>query len=294
MRLPESASSPKSMNSSYDSVVRANQELHSVLAHAYNATEPHFRAENVAHVEGKLQKIFSETHAQRMLDLGCGTGFLINIGKKYVSQIDGVDVTEAMLAQVDLSGAAEIRLHLTDTGSFAAEQGAYDVVTAYSFLHHLYDLVPTLNTAARALRPGGMFYADLEPNFYFWDAIKAMDPNETYDPIVNREVASVMEKDEEIQRQFHVDKQVFNNAEYNKNITGGFRAETLIELLLKAGFSKVDISYYWFLGQASVVNEGPYARDQRLEMARLFSATLERGLPLTRSLFKYVGFVATR
>jgi hypothetical protein len=111
---------------------------------------------------------------------------------------------------------------------------------------------------------------------------------------VNREVASVLEKDEAIQRQFHVDKQVFNNAEYNKNITGGFRAETLVELLLKAGFSKVDISYYWFLGQASVVNEGPYPRDQRLEMARLLSATLERGLPLTRSLFKYVGFVATR
>jgi ubiquinone/menaquinone biosynthesis C-methylase UbiE len=282
------------MNNSYDSVVRANQELHSVLAPAYNTTEPHFKAENVAHVEGKLQKIFSETRAQRMLDLGCGTGFLINIGKKYVSRIDGVDVTQAMLAQVDLSGNAEIRLHLADTGSFAAEQGAYDVVTAYSFLHHLYDLVPTLHTAARALRPGGMFYADLEPNYYFWDAIKALDPNGTYDSMVNREVASVMEKDEEIQRQFHVDKQVFNSAEYNKNITGGFRAEILVELLLKAGFSKVDISYYWFLGQASIVNEAPYPRDQRLEVAGLLSATLERGLPLTRSLFKYVGFVATR
>lgn len=293
-RRPRSANSFKSMNSSYESVIRANQELHSVLAHAYNATEPHFKPENVAHVENKLKGIFSETQAERMLDLGCGTGFLINIGKKYVSRIDGVDVTEQMLAQVDLTGDAEITLHLSDTGSFAAEPGAYDVVTAYSFLHHLYDIAPTLNTAARALRPGGKFYADLEPNFYFWEAIKSLDQKGVYDPIVNREIAAVLEKDEEIQRRFHVDKQVFNHAEYNKNITGGFREETLVELLGKAGFAKVEIFYYWFLGQASVVNAAAYPREQRIEMARLFSATFERGLPLTRSLFKYVGFVATR
>jgi SAM-dependent methyltransferase len=282
------------MNSSYEAVVRANQQLHSALAHAYNTSEPHFRPENVAQVENKLQAIFSATQAKRMLDLGCGTGFLIDIAKKYVVAIDGVDVTEAMLAQVDHSGPAEIRLHLADTGTFLAEKGAYDVVTAYSFLHHLFDLAPTLSTAARALRPGGKFYADLEPNYYFWQGVKSLDPKGCHDPILKREIESVTEKDDEIQKRFNVDKQVFNHAEYNKNITGGFREETLIELLKEAGFTSVEISYYWFLGQASIVNDAEYPREQRLEMARLVAGTLEKGLPLTRNLFKYVGFVATR
>jgi len=282
------------MNSTYEAVVRANQQLHSALASAYNSSEPHFRPENVAHVEKRLQAVFAATNAERMLDLGCGTGFLINIAKNYVKAIDGVDVTKAMTDQVDRSGPAEIRVLLGDTGSFPAEQSAYDVVTAYSFLHHLYDIGPTLRTAARALRPGGKFYADLDPNYYFWQAIKALDPRERYHPIITREIASVTQKDEEIQERFQVDKDVFNNAEYNKNITGGFREETLIESLKSAGFAEVEISYYWYLGQASVVNDAPADAASRLEMARIFGATLEKGLPLTRSLFKYVGFVATR
>ena len=183
----------------YQAVIDANQKVHSVLAEAYNSTEPHFRAENIAHVEGILRPLFEDTKAKRMLDLGCGTGFLINIGKKYVAEIDGVDVTEAMIRQVDTSGDAAIRLHLHDTGSFPAEAGTYDVVTAYSFLHHLFDVEPTLQTAAKALRPGGCFYADLDPNYYFWEAIKNLDPNQALDSVVERERASVLEKDSEIE-----------------------------------------------------------------------------------------------
>jgi ubiquinone/menaquinone biosynthesis C-methylase UbiE len=282
------------MNSTYEAVVRANQQLHSALANDYNSSEPHFRPENVAHVEKRLRAIFAATNAERMLDLGCGTGFLINIAKNYVKVIDGVDVTPAMTDQVDRSGPAQIRVHLGDTGSFAVKEDTYDVVTAYSFLHHLYEIGPTLRTAARALRPGGKFYADLDPNYYFWQAIKTLDSRKRYDPIVTREIASVTQKDEEIQERFHVAKEVFNNAEYNKNITGGFREETLTESLKSAGFADVEISYYWYLGQASVVNNPAADAASRLEMASLFAATLEKGLPLTRSLFKYIGFVATR
>ena len=156
----------------YQEVIDANQKVHTALAGVYNSSEPHFRPENVAHVESKLREIFAHTRARRLLDLGCGTGFIINIARKYVAEIDGVDVTEAMIRQVEQSGDAAIRLHLSDSGSFPVEPGSYDVVTAYSFLHHLFDIGPTLATAARALRPGGQFYADLEPNREFWTAVK--------------------------------------------------------------------------------------------------------------------------
>ena len=183
----------------YQDVVDANQKVHTALAAVYNATEPHFRQENIAHVERRLKGIARQTGAKKLLDLGCGTGFVIEIAKKFVADIDGVDITEAMIRQVDRTGGGEIRLHLCDTGSFPAEPGAYDMVTAYSFLHHLYDIGPTLATAARALRPGGQFYADLEPNWAFWNGIKNLDPDVPLDPLVERERASVLEKDSEIQ-----------------------------------------------------------------------------------------------
>src|SRR5688572_26285366 len=147
--------------SQYEGVISANQKLHSVLAEYYNDTEPHFRPENINYVDKKLRGLFADTNARRLLDLGCGTGFIINIAKKYVEEIDGVDVTEAMLRRVDTTGKARIRVHQSDTGSFNVEAGSYDVVTAYSFLHHLYDIAPTVRTAAKALKPGGKFYTDL-------------------------------------------------------------------------------------------------------------------------------------
>lgn len=282
------------MQDRYEEVVAANQRVHTALAHAYNTAEPHFRPENVAHVEAQLATIFKETNAGRLLDLGCGTGFIIEIAKKYVAEIDGVDVTEAMISRVDKSGPARIQLHLADTGSFETAEGSYDAVTAYSFLHHLFDPAPTFRTAARALRPGGKFFAGLEPNFYYWQAIKDVCDRQNLDSILAREVQSVMEKDDEIQKRFGVDQDTFNTAEYNKNITGGFREEDLTVALLAAGFSNVKIDYYWFLGQAAVVNEGSLPKAERITTAKLFAATLQRGLPLTRHLFKYLGFVATR
>jgi ubiquinone/menaquinone biosynthesis C-methylase UbiE len=278
----------------YREVIQANQKVHTALAGVYNTSEPHFRPENIAHVEDKLRDIFTRTGARRLLDLGCGTGFIVNIAKKYVAEIDGVDVTEAMLQQVDRSGGATIRLHLADTGTFPVEPGSYDVVTAYSFLHHLYDIGPTLQTAARGLRPGGQFFCDLEPNRLFWEGIKSLDPVAVYHPIVERERASVLEKDTEIQEKFAIDKDVFNQAEYNKNITGGFSEEALTRELLAAGFREVSFSYYWFLGQAALVNDPVLPREQRLLIASRCAETLQQGLPLTRHLFKYMGFVATR
>jgi SAM-dependent methyltransferase len=195
---------------------------------------------------------------------------------------------------VDQSGSATIRLHLADTGSFPVEQGSYDVVTAYSFLHHLYNIGPTLQTAARALRPGGQFFCDLEPNRLFWEAIKSLDNATVYDPIIERERASVLEKDTEVQEKFKIDRHLFNQAEYNKNITGGFSQDVLTRELLAAGFSEVSFSYYWFLGQAGMVNDSQFPRDQRLLAAATCAETLRKGLPLTRHLFKYIGFVATR
>jgi ubiquinone/menaquinone biosynthesis C-methylase UbiE len=281
-------------NSHYQKVVNANEKLHTVLASSYNETEPHFRAENIAHVDKRLSEICSRTAARRLLDLGCGTGFIINIAKKYVQEIDGVDITEAMLRRVDRSGDAIVRLHLADTGSCFVKEGSYDVVTAYSFLHHLYDIEPTLRNAAKALRRDGEFYADLEPNFYFWKAIKELNSYDPYDPIVKREINAVIEKDADIQAQFRIDRDTFNHAEYGKSILGGFAHEKLAEQLLHAGFRDIKIFYYWFLGQSELVNDSRRTRAEQVALADVLSEILIRGLPLTRKLFKYIGFVATR
>lgn len=275
-------------------VIEANIAVHSKLAAQYQQGEPHFRPENVAKVERRLVELVKETRAQKMLDLGCGTGFMINIARPHLRHIIGVDVTAAMLERVDKSGPGTIEVVNHDTGTYPSEPGTFQLVTAYSFLHHLAELLPTFRTASRALAPGGKFYADLDPNFYFWESINRLRRHGNYHPLVQREIEAVTFKDEEIEAKFGVSREVFNHAEFGKDMAGGFKEEMLREQLNEAGFSRVDVHYHWFLGEGFLINSGTASREELFGQAAVVNDALQRALPVSRNMFKYLGFVATK
>jgi len=275
-------------------VIEANIAVHTKLAAHYQACEPHFRPENTEKVGRRLAALAAETRAESLLDLGCGTGFVINLAKPHVRRITGVDVTQAMLDRVDRTGPAAIELVNHDTGTYPAAAGAYQLVTAYSFLHHLADVGPTMGTACRALAPGGKFYADLDPNFYFWEGISRLERGGDYDPLVRREIEAVTFKDEEIEAKFGVSRETFNHAEFGKDMAGGFKEEMLREQLLAAGFARVEFHYHWFLGEGALINSGAAPREELFRRAATVDEALRRALPVSRNLFKYLGFVATK
>lgn len=275
-------------------VIDANIAVHSRLASRYRDCEPHFRPENVAKVQARLAALVSATHAEQVLDLGCGTGFIIDLVKFHARRVVGVDVTPAMLERVDLSGPARIELVNEDTGTYSPEPGTFQLVTAYSFLHHLAELPPTLRTASLALVPGGKFYADLEPNFYFWESIHGLAAGHAYDRVVQREIEALTLKDAEIEAAFGISRETFNHAEFGKDMTGGFKEHVLREQLLSAGFSSVEFHYHWFLGESALINSADAPRDVLLGRAVLVDEWLQRALPVSRNLFKYLGFIATK
>lgn len=277
----------------YQAVLEANRLLHTVMANDYH-NEPHFRPENVNNVRKKLRGILKEIDAKRMLDLGCGTGFLIDIARPLVQEIHGVDVTQAMLDKVDTSGPATIKLINHDTGNLPVETGYFDIVTAYSFLHHLYDITPTLETAYKALREGGIVYVDLEPNYYFWKPISQLNPKYGYDPIIAREIQMVTFIDDKVASEYGIEKGVMNLAEFGKNVQGGFREDPLRRILEDIGFRDVSIFYYWFLGQGAIINDQAVASEERFRHADFMDEMLQRALPISRPMFKYLGFTAAR
>jgi SAM-dependent methyltransferase len=275
-------------------VIDANIAVHSKLAAHYQECEPHFRPENVAKVERRLAALVRETRADSLLDLGCGTGFIIDIAKPHVRRIVGIDVTPAMLERVDRTGPASIDLVNHDTGSYPVAPGTFQLVTAYSFLHHLADLAPTFRTASTALAAGGRFYADLDPNWYFWDSINRLERSGDYHSLVRREIEAVSFKDEEVEKTFGVPREVFNHAEFGKDMAGGFKEELLREQLLAAGFSGIQFHYDWFIGEGFMINSPGGEREELFRQAALVNDALQRALPVSRALFKYLGFVATK
>ena len=112
------------------------------------------------------------------------------VAKKFdFDRVVGIDITQAMLDKVDLS-YGNIELKLVDSSDIPFEGETFNVCTAYSFLHHLPTLTSTLKEVFRCLKKGGLFYADLEPNYYCWKVIDKLEVGE-YSPILQREIDSI-------------------------------------------------------------------------------------------------------
>lgn len=277
-----------------EEAIDANIKVHSAMAGYYNEVEPHFRPESISRVKGIVEEIHKKTNFSKVLDLGCGTGFMIDIVKPFCQEITGVDVTQSMLDRVDLSGECKIDLINCDTATVSLRESYYDFATAYSFLDHLQDLIPTFKTCYSSLKEGGVFYADLNPNFYFWEKIKGIDRNLTHSSIVQREIDAVYEKNKEIEEKFGIDADTFIKAEYFKHIKGGLSEEDFKDALHSVGFKKVTFVYHWFIGQAQLINSDPNNKEDLLRQANLFHNHLIEALPTSRDLFKYIGFIAEK
>lgn len=292
--MQTTTSSQNSTTLGYNEVVKANIKVHSKIAKDYSTTEPHYKAENIEKVRKILGRLVSELKVKKVLDLGCGTGFMIDLLKDQVDEIHGVDITRDMLAQVKIEGKAQIQLFNEDTAKFSRDPGSYDLVTSYSFLHHLFDIRPTLKVAYDSLKSGGKYYADLDPNFYFWKNLAEVRDSETLPQLIQIERAKVTEKDHEVAVSLGVAKEELDQAEYGKNILGGFQEEKIVGLLKEIGFSQVEFFYHWFLGEADAIYSKDYPKSEGLLKAAFVNNALQKALPLSRPMFKYVGFIATR
>ncbi len=273
-----------------DEVIEANIQVHTRMAESYNRNEPHYRTENRAKVRGRLEEMRRRFGGARLLDLGCGTGFIIDLAKELFDTIDGVDITQAMLDRVDLS-SGNVRLHRCVAEALPFADATFDVVSAYAFVHHLKDYSMALREALRVLKPGGGFYIDLEPNRLFWQAMVRLEQGagaSPYSDIVRREIDAVLHRDDGVQDEFGIDKEVFNRAEYTKAVLGGIDPWEFRDECLRLGFRSCDISFEWFLGQGAVMHQ------QSFEAAATVEAYLRRILPLSADCFKYLQFVLTK
>jgi ubiquinone/menaquinone biosynthesis C-methylase UbiE len=273
-------------------VVRSNIAVHTRMADSYVRDEPHYRPENQAKVRANLQRIAEQTGTTRMLDIGCGAGFVIDQARDLFDEIHGVDPTRAMLDQIDLS-SGNITLHEGVAEHLPFDDATFDLVTAYSVFHHLADHLPVLAEAARVLRPGGVLYIDLEPNRAFWRAIDQIEKSyvdrlDELDEIVAREIRAVLHIEDAVHERFDIDPLTFREAEYIKSELGGFDPDQFALDVAAVGFTSLSTTHEWFLGQGKLLH-GDAPRS-----VEIVEEHLRRLLPLTASLFKYLRFEARR
>jgi len=100
----------------------------------------------------------AQAAGKRVLDIGCGNGYVLSRYAKAGAAVQGVDITDR---------AVEISQHRFSsmglTGTFTRingqvlpfDDGAFDVVASMGVLHHVPDPDPLVEEAYRLLKPGG-------------------------------------------------------------------------------------------------------------------------------------------
>jgi ubiquinone/menaquinone biosynthesis C-methylase UbiE len=120
-------------------------------------------------VEAALKALIGDTPVNALLDLGTGTGRMLELFAPLASRAVGVDASAEMLAiaraHLEKAGIRNAVVRQGDLFALPVEPSAYDLVILHQVLHYLDDGARALREAARALRPGGrLVIVDFAPH----------------------------------------------------------------------------------------------------------------------------------
>lgn len=122
-----------------------------------------------ADVESAIVRLLGERPIASMLDIGTGTGRMLEVLSPHVQRALGVDASAAMLsvarANLDRAGIANARLAQDDVYALSLPSQQFDLVVIHQVLHYLDAPGRAVGEAARTLRPGGrMLIVDFAPH----------------------------------------------------------------------------------------------------------------------------------
>lgn len=121
-----------------------------------------FAESDVLGAPGQIQPVLEAAAIQpdeRVLDIGCGTGFLLGEIAGHATQVVGIDVTPAMLLEarrrLEASGLHNVCLREASAETLPYGDDRFDLVLCRLVLHHCGDPGRVLREAYRVCRSGG-------------------------------------------------------------------------------------------------------------------------------------------
>lgn len=120
-------------------------------------------------VEGALEALVPDGDMKAMLDLGTGTGRMLEVFSDKVERAEGVDLSPEMLAfaraRLEAAGLAHAHVRQGDIFDLTFTDGEFDLVTLHQVLHYLDDPAACIAEAGRVLAPGGrLLIVDFAPH----------------------------------------------------------------------------------------------------------------------------------
>jgi ubiquinone/menaquinone biosynthesis C-methylase UbiE len=162
-------------------VTRDRERLAEVRAARATAAQAYFRAHAAewdrirrlhaadAAVEAEIAAALADRPFRSLLDLGTGTGRMLELLGPGLERGLGIDLSIDMLAlaraRLDRAGLRQCSVRQGDIYNLALPRDSFDVVIVHQVLHYLDDGARALREAARVLRPQGrLLVIDFAPH----------------------------------------------------------------------------------------------------------------------------------
>jgi demethylmenaquinone methyltransferase/2-methoxy-6-polyprenyl-1,4-benzoquinol methylase/ArsR family transcriptional regulator len=122
-----------------------------------------------AQVEDAIRAAIGERPVRCLLDLGAGTGRMLELFAPLAERAIGVDLSSAMLSvargRLEETGVRNAQLRQGDIYALPIERNSCDLAIMHQVLHYLDDPARALREAARVLTPGGrLLVVDFAPH----------------------------------------------------------------------------------------------------------------------------------
>ncbi len=112
-----------------------------------------------AEVERRLLKLLPEGEVDDLLDIGTGTGRIIEIFAPVVRRAVGIDLSHEMLlvarSKLEQARLRNCEVRHGDMYQLPLSSGSFDAVTIHQVLHYAEQPAAVIREAGRVLRPGG-------------------------------------------------------------------------------------------------------------------------------------------
>lgn len=213
-------------------ICQINKSFYDQTAAVYDLADGRRSPQLEIWLSAQLKALADQYGNDRLLDMGCGTGFAMKTASPYFKQIIGVDISSKMLNHAQKYGRT-IQADIAHLPS-QIKNKSFNVVVCFASLHHCFQTQPVFNQAYKILKPKGCFYSDHDLEAHFAQNYKL--PLSIYRALRNpaRRYTQLVK---------NLDKDLYEKTEHH---SAGLDALKITKELNQAGFTQCNLAFHWF------------------------------------------------